>query len=156
MMLSNGKVAKMSDKLPDTEIVKAFKVCNDLEDGFCKDCPHEGVERCIRYTNQKVLDLINRQKAEIERLQAYHDEMEEAIYSFREDHAKVKFFKKEIQAKAVKEFWGKLKVQGKEKVDYDTPEGCDSYFANGTLCGYVAMKEVGDNLLKEMVGDESA
>lgn len=57
------------------------------------------------------------------------------------------------KAEAVKEFWEKLKVEGKKKVDYYTPDGCDNYFRNGTLCGYVAMKEAGDSILKEMIGD---
>ena len=50
----------------------------------------------------------------------------------------------------VKEFWNRLMVEAKKKVDYYTPEGCDQYFRNGTLCGYVAMKEAGEGLIKEM------
>ena len=60
-------------------------------------------------------DKITRQKAEIERLQAYHDDMESAIYQFREDHAKVKFFKGEIKAEAIKEFAERLHGKAKAR-----------------------------------------
>ena len=52
--------------------------------------------------------LIAIKNAEIERLQAYYNDMQSAIYSFREDHAKVKFFKGEIRAEAIKEFADRL------------------------------------------------
>ena len=54
----------MPDKLTDTEIKKAFKICNNLEDGYCSDCPYEDCDRCIRAVANDTLDLINRLQAE--------------------------------------------------------------------------------------------
>ena len=88
---------------------------------------------------QNTLDLINRLQAENERLQQYYDDMQSAIYEFREDHAKVKFFKKEIKTQAYKEFAERLK----EKYGYYDWE-------NKTI---VYPDEEIDNLLKELIGE---
>ena len=86
-----------------------------------------------------ILDLIEYQQLEIERLQKYHDVMDSAIYQFREDQAKVKFFKDEIRAEAVKEFTERLKKR------------------NSLYCTNVEdAKEMNfaiDSLIKEMMGD---
>jgi hypothetical protein len=129
---------------------------------------------------QTTFALINRQKEEITRLQSMNQAKLDTIHDLRAD---IEMWESEIdkqyeQAKAdilgnmadggtschwcieqhrsyaIKEFWDRLKEEGKKKVDYYTPEGCDLYFSNGTWCGYIAMKEAGDNLLKEMVGDD--
>lgn len=50
------------------------------------------------------------------------------------------------------EFAEKLKIRGQEKVNYYTPSGCHYLFENGTLCGYVAVKEAMNELIEEMVG----
>lgn len=56
-------------KMTDKEIVKALKLCAN---GLCnKNCPAWNLEtesECQDYMNKLVLNLINRQKAEIERL----------------------------------------------------------------------------------------
>lgn len=122
-------------KLTDAEItVKALKQILELM--LCEG----DLQRTS--TISHAIDLINRQKAEIERLQQYHDDMEDAIYSFREDHAKVKFFKNEIKAEAYKEFADKLKLHAYHECD---------------ITGYrylvVQIEEI-DNLLKELVGED--
>ena len=55
----------------DNEIIKGFAVCNDLENGACEKCPYDrGVydNSCLDDMKTDVYNLINRQKAEIERL----------------------------------------------------------------------------------------
>lgn len=52
-------------KLTDEEIVKAYKYCV-LDDGNCDDCPYEACGCGI--DGYDIIDIINRQKAEIERL----------------------------------------------------------------------------------------
>ena len=58
----------MPDKnLTDNEIVKALEVC--CTERICRECVYFGEkEFCIATNTPAVLDLINRQKAEIERL----------------------------------------------------------------------------------------
>lgn len=98
----------MDKKLTDNEIKKALECCKD-EEVDCDKCPYNAKNKCVGVLLQNALDYINRLEVENERLQKYYDNMEDAIYSFREDHAKVKFFKKEIKAEAIKEFAERLK-----------------------------------------------
>ena len=53
--------------MTDNEIIKALECCiNDV----CEDCPLYGENgNCVQNTKRNALDLINRQKAEIEGLQ---------------------------------------------------------------------------------------
>ena len=51
---------------------------------------------------------VAKMKAENEWLRKYYNDMESAICEFREDQAKVKFFKKEIKAEAITEEKEKL------------------------------------------------
>lgn len=97
---------------------------------------------------QTTFALINRQKEEITRLQSMNQAKLDTIHDLRADI-------EILESEAIKKFWDRLKVEGKKKVDYYTPEGCDLYFSNGTWCGYIAMKEAGDNILKEMVGEDN-
>ena len=55
-------------KLTDEEIVKALECCT--KDGWCKECPYfiNGIDCGNQRSENDYLDLINRQKAEIERL----------------------------------------------------------------------------------------
>ena len=54
--------------MKDNDIIKALECCRDCK---CKDCPcyNKETDGCKELDEQDILDLINRQKAEIERLQ---------------------------------------------------------------------------------------
>ena len=61
--------------MTDNKIIKALDICGHLE--ACADCPLgclEGVDKCMHTLLLNALDLINRQKAEVERLQAEKNE----------------------------------------------------------------------------------
>ena len=65
-------VSKMPDKkLPDSEIIKALECCVK-ETHTCLECPYTEFGQCEFLVMKDALDLINRQKAEIERLQTAH------------------------------------------------------------------------------------
>ena len=56
------------NKLTDSEIVKALELCKGKK-CKCTDCPiDQHSARCISVLAENALDLINHQKAEIERL----------------------------------------------------------------------------------------
>lgn len=61
------------NKLTDSEIVKALELCFTDNFGDCEGCPlkdkRDDLFSCMRTKQEFTLDLINRQKAEIERLQ---------------------------------------------------------------------------------------
>lgn len=68
-------------KYTDDEIIHSLKVCST--DGDCIEClinPHKGnYGYCTSLAIKAALDLINRQKAEIESLQAVHADMTESL-----------------------------------------------------------------------------
>ena len=52
--------------MTDNEIIKALEICQN-ENGMCSDCPYsDDYTNCNTRIAKDVLDLINRQKAEIE------------------------------------------------------------------------------------------
>lgn len=61
----------------DNEIIKALECCSiDDHIGVCKECPFTDVcDEDGQALQKHALDLINRQQAEIERLEAQHREM---------------------------------------------------------------------------------
>lgn len=89
--------------MTDNDIIKALECCIDCK---CKECPCykniEGEMRCTEIDEEEILGLINRQKAEIERLQKENHFKELEIEEF------VRMFA-EIRAGATKEFAERLK-----------------------------------------------
>ena len=74
--------------IPDEQIVKALEICSDKLTISCPDdCPfYDECEKDICALERKALDLINRQKAEIERLKAVlKEETNKMVYSYIED-----------------------------------------------------------------------
>lgn len=86
----------------DNEIIKALECCF-LSECTCKDCPYSAFEICdtAKMINT-VIDLINRQKAEIERLKDKY----ECIYQ------PIAEVKRNSKAEAYKEFVERLKDKG--------------------------------------------
>lgn len=55
--------------MTDREIIKALEYCTNESDGECKECEYEKYyPRCVPKLLEDALDIINCQKAEIERL----------------------------------------------------------------------------------------
>ena len=84
--------------MTDNDIIKAFECCICDE---CESCPHDEETACVENLHQEAIDLINRQKAEIKRLEDKLDtikrELIETIPLIEEDI-------KTAKAEAVKEF----------------------------------------------------
>ena len=109
----------------DNEIIKALEYCD--RSGCCCGCPYG---RCIEADiTELALDLINRQKAEIERLKKLNDKgLQYDIELMKRE--------KTAKAEAVKEFAERLK---------DLPECQDD----------LTVLAVIDDLVKEMAGDNN-
>ena len=140
----------MPDKLTDNDIVKAKELIKMLREAYnayydtSKGMPYN-IDETLResaFCLENCLNEINRLQAENERLKNNISAMAITLSNSA----------KATRHEAHKEFWKLLKVRANERFDYYTPSGCDLYFSNGMLCGYSAMKEAGDNLLKELVG----
>ena len=81
--------------MTDNEIIKALELCATLDSRNCKKCPCREICKENDGTLTKlILDLINRQKAEIERLKKNID----GLNIFTKNHIKV------IRLQAIKEF----------------------------------------------------
>lgn len=122
--------------MTDNEIIKALECCG--EEDKCKECPYynKGNFKCLNYKFFKdLLDLINRQKAEIERLREENEiksQKRANIFEIVNAYDKGRF-------KAVLEFNGKLKL-----LIIDIPQK-DLRYANVFECI--------DKIFDEMVGD---
>jgi hypothetical protein len=96
--------------MKDTEIIKALECCLSHHINTCERCPFEN--KCYGGEDLMplVIDLINRQKAEIERLEKNLDEKNEEldkVYDALADSVKISAV---IRAEAVTEFAERLKA----------------------------------------------
>ena len=127
--------------MTDNEIIKALECC--IVRGNCQGCPlwNEHTSKCLEIAITNALDLINRQKAEIERLQTNCMSMAQTMPNMA----------KAERAEAIKEFAERLKATplrfGVEYTEYyDKP----SIYK---LVPFVDDNDI-DNLVKEVVGDD--
>ena len=119
--------------MTDNEIIKALESCTS--ETQCLNCPRfrgslgmSFFTKCDSKLKSDVLDLINRQKAEIERLKT---NLNIDLENFATE------YDNKIKAEAVKEFAERLK-ESKKKYE-------------GTLAGFTFTMTELDNLVKEMV-----
>lgn len=118
----------MECKFTDDEIVKAVKCCYFLHTG-CICCPFNGVAGCMNESGEAILDLINRQKAEIADERARKELCAEVIKRLDKEN-------ETARAEAIKEFAERLRA----KSEYGTIN--------------VSPWQI-DNLVKEMTGENN-
>ena len=138
--LIDGHIDDDTPRMTDNEIIKALECC--MKDD-CENCPYfaNGLFECGEHFNEDVLDLINRQKAEIERLKAECGN-QSALWSKHYENifetAKETVKAEAVKAEAVKEFAERLKEMSEHF--WEEKEN------------FVSEDDI-DNLVKEMVGD---
>lgn len=140
--------------MTDNEIIKALECCRDCN---CKECPCykviDGEMRCTEIDEKEILDLINRQKAEVEALYEINAKSDEEISELRKELLKrqnleesfinsTKQFDKRLEktvklerAEAIKEF-AKMLIDKAQK-------------------GVIYSMDIPDYVI-EMVGDDNA
>ena len=136
--------------MTDEQIVKALERCKTYDDlRACYKCPalengdcSNGKTYISDYIAEKVLDLINRQKAEIGRLQHYKQSYDE----LKAEHLETIKAIKQLKSEAIKEFI-------KEHREIMMAFCDDDDQISLKVCEYDANT---DNLVKEMVGDSDA
>ena len=123
--------------MTDNEITKALECCSSNATGneYCKDCPYNFTEYCGEESAKDILDLINRQQAEIEELRNI---VKADLLTAKEDFKLSISDISKIRAEAIKEFESKV-----IEMAY-----IDDYF---DLVVNVASIEA---IAKEMVGDD--
>jgi len=137
--------------MTDNEIIKALE-CLRGKQTFCRECKysaHLHYRECQQAAAQDALDLINRQKAEIERLNEVVERIQHHCRQLCILEAKQV---NNIKAEAIKEFAERLKdeMESKAWVEYETYDGFLRDFYDITET-HIAI----DNLVKEMVGDNN-
>lgn len=144
----------INKKFTDEEIVKAL-MCHfneelDEEPFQCVDCPlyNDTSPSCTETLKSYALDLINRQKSEIERYKRYY---------YQHEYDK---WEKQIKTKAIKEFAERLKGEIKREKESGDELLSEIYDrdvqmnAEGEKMAFDSVEQIVDNLFKEMVGEE--
>lgn len=134
----------------DKDIIKALQICIDGEE-LCNDCPWYETDLCLVEIKRAALDLIIRQKAEIERLQKENSENfnKWLILDKRTQERYAELYEESkgvVRTEAIKEFAEKLKKCLKRRTEYD--EG------GWSVDLLTVTEEDIDNLVKEMTEGE--
>ena len=123
--------------MTDEQIIKALKYCNtDVRENTCPKCAFYKKHRCSTLMLNAVSDLINRQKAEIERLKKQNTLL------LKKKCKDINTARKIIKSEAKKEFAEKIK-QRERIMKYDLfPEYA------------VSVKDI-DDIVKEIEGENN-
>ena len=162
--------------MTDNEIIKALKCCVKAQTlGDCRKlrCPASTLYGCQFYLRtdndyenamyteimKDALDLINHQKAEVERLKENNEALNSAVSSALDI---VNSNYQNGRADAIKEFVERLKANEREHCQWcnhsnkgSRSEWCDELIDGHCRClGFSKFESKLDNLVKEMVGKE--
>ena len=108
--------------MTDNEIIKALKCCgrrhNERNDTYCNECQFNNCLPCVAFLCDRTIDLINRQKEEINELKQLFVATEykdipvtmERVYKVGWDSALVEA----IKTKAINEFMEKWRIELKD------------------------------------------
>ena len=147
----------MADKkLNDDGIIKALELCSkSLSIKTCQKCPFYLQTNCVSALKLNAIDLINRQKAEIERLETVADkdfnQWNMLAEKTKQHYADLyKEAKDSLKAEAYKEFAERLKEIVSQN-DYPLADKLNSIDRGMFTIGF---EQAIDEVLKEMVGED--
>ena len=134
--------------MTDNEIIKALEICssdayNDSKER-CTGCKYDGAEEelfCFEHLEKDVLNLVKRQKTEIDILIRKKETLQDEICNLRADKEALingQLTLQKMYVKAIKEFAERLKLLKDEVDTYD-----------GGIDTVVYIEDI-DNLVKEM------
>lgn len=114
--------------MTDAEITKALECHADIDIATCKVCAYDGVLRCGHQLCHDALDLISRQKAEIERLEAeidkqYEQARADILGNMSDGGASCHWCISQHKSEAIKEFTERLEDEAYGNDLYDR-SGC--------------------------------
>ena len=92
--------------MTDDEIIKALECCDFTDIKACEECPLYNTFDCSFVIIDKTLDLVNRQKAEIERLKQESKEKERKI---NESIVSERTYEGTIEKSELLEWWEQYK-----------------------------------------------
>ena len=120
-MKDNSKGVEI-DQFKDEDIINGLEVCSTNPDTCGRDCPYCALTSgCIRKLTGDALDLINRQKAEIESLQEYYKMYFDQKIEINDKQIEIDYMQdkyslleeniKKLNSKAIKRFAERLKAR---------------------------------------------
>ena len=128
--------------MTDNEIIKALECCIVSDDSCSDSCPLRHIEgNCFYILSKPILDLINRQKAEINFAKYINGKTVGKLLS---DYEELQNLIQNAKAEAVKEFAERLKAHTRKMSSSD--------FSGEFWDKAVLVSDI-DNLVKEMVGE---
>lgn len=98
--------------MTDEQIIKALERCftRGFDESTCYECPfYTATAKCAEDLRDSVLDLINRQKAEIEELRERISYLEKSIDCSRKEYNRLLQKLQQAKSEAIKEFAERLK-----------------------------------------------
>lgn len=115
-------------KFTDEEVIKALECCN--RNGSCSKCPYDRARfeyetDCASEMTADALDLIKRQRAEIERLDTIVNPKEHGVSFYmmiNETEEKVEAYKRQLKAEAVNDFVEKCRSALKKEIEISNDE----------------------------------
>jgi hypothetical protein len=135
--------------MTDNEIKKVLECCASQCEDACNDCPCVDGE-CIATTDY-VLDLLNRQQAEIERL-TERDEIAERI--IREQGGAILSLKNKIRRLSEKDEKTIItRIVERNTAIKEFAEKCKKELRTGEIIMDKSIRDIIDNLVKETVGE---
>ena len=129
--------------MTDKEIIKALECCGKpVDENSCSECPYHCYEEDCHKLLPQAIDLINRQQAEIEELEAeidkqYEQAKADILGNMADGGESCHWCIDEHRKNAIKEFAERLKK-----------EYTETFLISGDT-----VIEILDNLVEEMVGD---
>ena len=147
--------------MTDNDIIKALECIASEKDVLCKNCAYNKyyLTKCHKMTAKDALDLINRQKAEIERLKAESDTIAEdysnLVIEKDELFDEAEKLIKKAKAEAVKEFADSA-IERVEKVKLKYQRLCEEQgeeMEEHMHIHFNGIIGIINNLLKETVGE---
>lgn len=131
----------------DEEIIKALEICENRNIG-CEGCPYIDDDSCFINIYLDALNLIKKQQAEIERINAENMLTISERNAFRTSFYAMSKQLKHAKSEAVIEFVEELKKKASTTSIYDSANGCER------IISYQFAPETIDNIVKEMGGEK--
>lgn len=125
--------------MTDEQIIEGLRCCTSTTEIGCELCPYSSTVNCLLRSTQDARDLINRQKAEIERLIDLINELGDWNEAWVKDNHDLRVELKTTKAEAIKEFAERLKKRKYQSSDWSRGEH-----------PYVVEEDDIDDVLEEM------
>ena len=137
--------------MTDEQIIKALECCSyATSNKDCEKCPYYPDEECVKKQFTDILDLINRLKAENEKLETVERLADKTIATLTAENEKLQHENLNCKSEAIREFAERLNLTFGKAIDR-IPKNSKAFSLKGDIIHDVHL--IIDHVKKEMVGD---